>query len=316
MVASSNSNRSYAAAHFALELDDGQPGGLFKSIEGGSMRADVMTYVAGNMQDHWRQIGKPKFEDIKIQVGMAMSPRFYTWIAQFFTGNTVRHSGAIIAADFYYNERARRSFSYAMIKELTFPKLDANDKNAVYMTVGMAVEDIQFRVGSGEQIAQPKGMEGQKLWTANNFRFRLHGLDDFCRRTSKIDSFTIKQDVAEYHMGGLRAPTKFPGRIDYPNFTFYVPEADAGPFYAHAEAGIRSGQVNRMTAGLDILDNAQSVLCTVNIGNCDIIGVTPDRSDATTEEIKMVKVELYTEAMSLSYASLNVVNNGGSAVNA
>src|SRR5664279_1047379 len=108
MPASSNPNRSYAAAHFALELDGKDAVGLFRSIEGGGVRADVMTYQMGPNYDRWRQLGKPKFEDIKLQVGMAMSGPFYTWIAQFFAGQPDRKNGAIIAADFFYKERAPR----------------------------------------------------------------------------------------------------------------------------------------------------------------------------------------------------------------
>ena len=86
----SGPGRSYAAAHFALELDGGEPVGLFRSIEGGGVRADVATYQGGGNHERWRQLGKPKFEDLKLQVGMAMSAPFYTWIASFFAGRAVR----------------------------------------------------------------------------------------------------------------------------------------------------------------------------------------------------------------------------------
>jgi phage tail-like protein len=148
------SNRAYAAAHFALELDGKDEVGLFRSIEGGGVKADVMTYQpAANGETgytRWRQLGKPKFEDIKLQVGMAMSLAFYKWIEEFMVGKASRKSGAVVAADFYYKERARRNFYEAMIKELTFPKLDANDKNPVYMGVTLAVEDIEFLKGTGK----------------------------------------------------------------------------------------------------------------------------------------------------------------------
>ena len=106
-------NRTYAAAHFALELDGKDGVGLFRSVEGGGVRTDVMTYSinGGKQYERWRQLGKPKFEDIKLQVGMAMSGAFINWIRDFIAGNAARKNGAIVAADFYYNERARRSLS-------------------------------------------------------------------------------------------------------------------------------------------------------------------------------------------------------------
>jgi len=304
MPASSDPNRSYAAAHFALELDGKDTVGLFRSIEGGGIRADVMTYQLGPNYDRWRQLGKPKFEDIKLQVGMAMSQVFYNWIAKFFAGEAERRTGAIVAADFYYKERARRDFSEAIIKELTFPKLDATDKNPAYMTVSLAVEDIVFKKGTGKALDAPKGFDKQKLWTAANFIFKLDGFD-CCKRVTKIDSFTVKQNIIEHNMGGRRSPIKTPSAIEFPNIAFYLPEADAHPFMEHAMARISKGNVpGRLHGSLETFDHDHRTLCTLTFDGADVVAVTPDRSDSTTEDIKMVKVEIYTESMKFEYNAI------------
>ncbi|MEO8841890.1 MAG: phage tail protein [Kofleriaceae bacterium] len=296
MPASANPNRSYAAAHFALELDGTEAVGLFRSIEGGGVRADVMTYQNGGNYDRWRQLGKPKFEDIKLQVGMAMGKPFWDWIANFFLGVAVRKNGAIVAADFYYNERARRHFTDAMIKELTFPKLDATDKNAAYMTIALAVEDIVFLKGTGTKLPVAVGFDKQKLWTAANFHFKLDGLD--CKRVTKVDSFTIKQTIIEHNVGGQRHTTKTPSAIEFPNLAFYLPEADAAPFFEQSKNSITLGKVpTRLNGSLEMFDHELRTLCTVKFYGADVLSVTPDKSDATSEEIKMVKVEIYTERM-------------------
>jgi len=305
MPASSNPNRSYAAAHFALELDGKDAVGLFRSIEGGGVRADVMTYQMGPNYDRWRQLGKPKFEDIKLQVGMAMSQPFYDWIAKFFGGTADRKTGSIVAADFYYNERARRDFSQAMIKELTFPKLDATDKNPAYMTVALSVEDIVFKKGTGQKLAAPLGFNKQKLWTAANFNFKIDGFD-CCKRVTKIDSFTVKQNIIEHNVGGMRATTKTPSPIEFPNLTFYLPESDAQPFMDHAMKRITAGEVpGRLHGSLETFDHERRTLCTLEFFGADVVSVTPDRSDSTSEEIKMVKVEIYTESMKFEYNHLD-----------
>ena len=138
-------NRSYAAAHFGLELDGKDNVGLFRSIEGGGVRADVMTYQGGGSYLKMRQLGKPKFEDIKVQVGMAMSKPFYDWIADFFEGMATRKTGAIVAADFYYNERARRSFDGAMIRL----GISMRRRKSMLVTSSMAsiITEIQRAVG-------------------------------------------------------------------------------------------------------------------------------------------------------------------------
>src|SRR5215203_4254272 len=76
----STKERAYSAAHFALELDGKKDNiGMFRSVEGGSIKADVMTYQNGTNYDRWRQLGQPKFEDIKVSVGLSMSQPFYAW---------------------------------------------------------------------------------------------------------------------------------------------------------------------------------------------------------------------------------------------
>lgn len=308
-MTTSNPNRAYSAAHFALELDDNQQVGLFRSIEGGSIKADVMTYQNGTNYDRWRQLGKPKFEDIKIQTGMSMSEPFYKWIENFFTGVPARKNGAIVAADFNYKERARREFKEALIKELTFPKFDGQDKNAAYMTLALAVEEIVFLPGKGATLAAAAGTEKQKLWASCNFSFTLDGFDAACKRVSKIDSFTIKQNIVEYHTGTQRAPIKTPSQIEFPQITFYVPEADAQPFLDRfkeraVQGTVRGASTNK--AGELIVFDAdvnKNQLFSLQFYGADIVNVTPDKADASSEEIKQVKIELYTERMEFKYLS-------------
>ena len=309
--------RSYAAAHFALELDGKKDVGLFRSIEGGGVKADVMTYQSGAHYERWRQLGKQKYEDFKVQVGMAMSKPFYDWIAKFFAGEPDRKNGAIVAADFYYKERARREFTAGMIKELTFPKLDASDKNAAYMSIAIAVEEIVFKPGGGQPLAQQKGMSAQKLWNSCNFRFAIDGLEHACRRVTKIDSFTIKQNIIEYHSGGQTFPTKTPSQIEFPQISFYVPEADAQPFIDHfSDYAMKTERMQhshgenpspKATGMIQTYDTGNKPLFTVEFYEAEIIAITPDKSDAASEEIKLVKIDLFTEKMAFSYAAMDVM---------
>jgi phage tail-like protein len=307
---STNQQRAYSAAHFALELDGAKKSvGMFRSIEGGSIKADVMTYQSGANYDRWRQLGKPKFEDIKLQVGMSMSEPFFEWIKAFFTGEAVRKNGAIVAADFNYNERARREFSEALIKELTFPKLDATDKNAVYMNVAMAVEAIVFKPGSGGKITNINATESklQQLWAGCNFRFRLDGFEAQCARVSKIDAFTIKQNIVEYHAGGARAPIKCPTQVEFPQLSVYVPEADAEKFQEHLTKRVVKGEApGRMTGMIQTFDQEKRDLFELAFAGADIVAITHDKADAGSEEIKQVKIDIYTESMTFKYFAPSV----------
>jgi phage tail-like protein len=307
---SNNKKLAYAAAHFALELDGHKGAGLFRTIEGGSLRADVMTYQYGHSHEKWRQLGKPKFEDIKAQIGMAMSKPFYDWVSKFFAGEGVQKNGAILAGDFHYAERARREFTGAMIKELTFPALTANGNQPLLLGVTIAVEGMKFAPGTGSKIINSVGMGAQKEWAGHRFELQLDGFNDCVKHCHKIDTFTIKQNIMEYHSGGFRDPIKVGSVIDFPNLTFYIPESDAGPLFDAAKKKIVDGDMkdhNDKKAGSITLKSQQNAtLMSLEFYDAEIVSVTPDKSDASGEEIKGVKVELYTERMEIFYPAGDV----------
>jgi phage tail-like protein len=301
--------RAYAAAHFALELHGiDQDLGLFRSIEGGGLKCDVMTYQNAGNYERWRQLAKPKFENIKLQMGMGMSEPFYKWIEEFFTGKGTRKNGAIVAADFYYKERARREFSEALIAELTFPALSATDKNTAYMTVALAVEDILFKKGDeGKELKMNKGYDTQKDWKACNFTFSLDGFAEACKRVTKIESFTVKQNILEYPSGGRRTVAKAPSVMEFPTISFSLPEVDAQPLLDHFKKRGVDGEVpGRLHGQIDTFDNTIGAKDAAShfmleFFNADITNAQPDKSDASSEEMKLVKFDLYTESMKFTY---------------
>lgn len=302
----STQGRTYSAAHFVLELESkNNMVGVIRSVDGGGVKSEIMTYQSGNSHDTWRQIGKPKYEDLKIEFGMAMSNSFYNWIQAFFRGEVVRKDGAVVAADFLYKERARREFQSAIISEISFPKLDGTDKNPCYMTATIVPETLRFERGSSNAINANFG-EAQRLWTPANFELVLDGFDDACRRVTKIDGFTIKQQIHEYHAGNLRDPIRVPGLLEFPNLSFYVPEADAQPFIEHyTKFGINGEpqKAARHTGSITCMDNAGEELCTVTLEGVDIAHIAPEKHDSSSEDIKLVKIEIAIENMEFEYKS-------------
>jgi hypothetical protein len=59
----------------------------------------------------------------------------------------------------------------------------------------------------------------------------------------------------------------------------------------------------RMKGEINTYDNEGNVLFTVQYLGAEIFNVTHDKSDAASEEIKQVKIELCVESMTISYAS-------------
>jgi phage tail-like protein len=301
---SGNQNRSYSSAHFILELDGSHIAGFFRSVEGGGVKADVMTYQMGNAPDQWRQLAKPKYDDLKIQVGMSMSQEFYGWISRFFNGTIERRNGAIISGDFHYKERARRVMKNMLISEVQIPKFDASDRAPCYMTVGLVPETVEFEPGNPKVDLSPTVQTKQKLWTPNRFEFTINRFEQCLKRVTKIEGFTIKQQILEYRSGNLRDPWRVPGRIEFPNLTFFLPEADAGPLIDHFTKRVLRGEPPphaRLTGGITALDSENWPLCTISLGGIDISSIGPDKSDSTSQEIKQVKVDITCESMSFQY---------------
>lgn len=305
MAIGTNSSRAYSAAHFVLELDQTEIAGFFRSVEGGGIKAEVLTYNMGSNADQWRQLGKPKYDDVKIQVGMSMSQTFYAWIESFFAGKVVRKNGAILAGDFHYKERARREMFDILISEVSIPKFDAGDRSPCYMGVTLVPERVQFAAGTQRDLSPSVSASQQKLWTPNHFEFVISGFEQATRRTTKIDGFSIKQQILEYRSGNQLDAVRVPGRVVFPNLTFYIPEADAKPLSDHFTSRVQRGApppATRLDGAITATDSDGSPLCTISLFGIDISALGPDKSDSTSQDIKQVKVDITVEKMAFAYA--------------
>ena len=305
MAIGTNTSRAYSAAHFVLELDHTEIAGFFRSVEGGGVKAEVLTYNMGSNPEGWRQLGKPRYDDIKIQVGMSMSETFYDWIEAFFAGKIVRKDGAILAGDFHYKERARREMFDVLISEVAIPKFDAADRSPCYMGVTLVPERVQFAAPTMRDLSPQVSATSQKLWTPNHFEFVISGFQEATRRTTKIEGFSIKQQILEYRSGNQLNAVRVPGRITFPNLTFYIPEADAKPLVDHFTKRVIRGAPpapTRLDGAITATDADRSPLCTVSLFGIDISGIGPDKSDSTSQEIKQVRVDITVEKMSFQYA--------------
>jgi hypothetical protein len=301
------SSRAYSAAHFLLELDQHENVGFIRSLEGGGVRSETLAYRGGDSHAIYRQQGAPHHEELRIQIGMSMSRSFCAWIEGFVSGRGVRKSGAIVAGDFHYKERARRTFRDAIIGAVTLPRFDGADRSPCYMGVTLLPERVELASGTAADLPRHIGAR-QKLWSPNRFDFAIDGFESATRRTMKVDSFTIKQEVHEYRSGDLKDPIRVPGRVELPNLFFYVPEADASPLFTHFTRTVVEGRRTdgRLTGHLSARDSDGNALCTVDLHGVEIASIGPDRSDAGSQEIKQVRVEIAVEAMKLNHAASGI----------
>jgi hypothetical protein len=300
--------RAYVAAHFALDLEGEGPMGFLRSADGGGITTDIQTYHQGRMMDLWRQVGRPKFGDITLQVGMGLAPPFYDWISSFFTRKIVRKNGTIIGADFNYTERTRRNFNDALITEIGFPALDGGSKDAALMTVKLSPEGMTYEtIEDGDKLQSPPGMNlPNKMWHAANFKFTIDGFEDSLQRVTKIDAFSIKQPVLDYPSGNRRTSVRVAGKIDYPPINIYIQEVDSSGAIEQAYARLIDYDApsdGGMNASLEYLAPDLTTLATVNMTGVDIVSIEHQKLDASAETSAMVKLQIQVEAMTVEYAA-------------
>jgi len=321
MAATSKKNRPYISSRFVLELDDGggasQYVGTIQSIEGGGFKSDVVDEKVGRESLVMKYSGRPKFEDVTIQVGMVMAPRFWKWLKNSFRYDAKRCNGAMVALDYDNRERWRRNFYDALIKEVTFPTLDGAAKEPAYLQVKFSVENIKEQGGSRASYQHPAEQqnkdewEKQRQWLPSMFTFRVDNFSPDKVETVKIDSFTIKQEVIDNPVGGLLQASKEPGRIDFPNLSVTILQRDADPWMKWWDEFVRAGkheQSKQKTGHISYLSREAAAggaligkpLLTLDIFGIGILGVSPVKHDSKQAQLQKVKLDLYCESMDLS----------------
>jgi phage tail-like protein len=303
------SKRGYVAGKYGVELD-GIMAGWVWSAEGGHATSDVIVEKLGPDHIQKKHIAGVKYEDISVSCGTGMSRAFYEWIKASFDHKYARKSGAIIAADYDYNEYSRLTFFNGLITEIGFPALDASSKDAAKMSIKFAPEYTRTTTtqGGGPSVAGGKysiDAKTQKKWTPANFRLRIDGLEDSCTRVNKIEAITLKQKVVENPVGELRDYEKEPAVLEVPNLVVTFPESHSKPFYDWHENFVikgNNGDDQEKGGTLEFLTpNLSEVLFTITFSHLGIFKLTPEKVESGSENIRRLKAEMYCEDMKFDY---------------
>lgn len=315
----SKDQRPYISSRFVLELDAGgsmEAVGTLQAIEGGSYKSDVIEEKVGSEGLVLKYPGRPKFEEVTIQVGMAMAPRFWDWLEKSFTYQAERRDGALVALDFDNRERWRRTFTGALIKEVTFPTLDGAAKEPAYLGVKFVVEDIddpqepKTRKQEHREQESKGEWDKQRLWLPSMFTFVVDGLTQENQETCKIDGFTIKQEVIDVPVGGHLTTTKEPGRVDFPGISVHIVQRDAAPWIAWWKTFVRAGthqQGQQRTGHIQYLKREAKgggrltgeALMTMELFGLGLLNVSPVKHESKQMQLQKIKLDLYCEHMKL-----------------
>lgn len=298
--------RSYAGNRFYLELD--KPSGWLFTAEGGQPSTDLITERLAGGYPSRKHVGIVKFDDMTITCGTGMTEQFYQWLQQSLRYEHQRRNGAVVSANYDYKEVARQDFHQALITEIGFPGLDASSKDTAKFNIKYAVEWTEMKYSaSGQSIRAAGNIDPpkQKLWTIANFQVQIDGLEQVCKRVTKVEAITIKQTVVENQIGERLVYEKEPAQIDFPNLVLTVPEADIEPWYKWHHDVVVKGKSDKSSEKGGHLEyktsNLAETLFRLDFKNMGPLKFTPDKLESANDKIRYVKVELYCEHMDFQY---------------
>jgi len=163
---------------------------------------------------------------MKIEMGMNMSQNITDWLNEFINGSQMRKSGAIVATGYNFEPVAKYEFKDALITEIEFPWMDAANKSMLVISFKINPEEIKYSTGSSPE--NKTNVKKNKQFMPGNFRFEIDGLP--CKNITTVESFKITQKVSGDKIGSVREQKIEPGKPEYPNITFTIPEGDVGQY--------------------------------------------------------------------------------------
>jgi hypothetical protein len=270
-----------------------------KTVSGGAISAPVIEQkpAAGGFAE--KHLGPPTYEEFVVRVGLSSAPDLYAWIASSWTQSPERRDGSVVTADVNGNARSERRFTDARITGVTVPTLDGSSKDAGYLTVTFAPELIRTQPASGTLPASSS--KPGKPWLCSNFRLELDGID--ASRVATIESFTVRNAVAEDVVGDGRDLTREPARPQFPNLVVSVAAAGAQSWETWFDDFVVNGNndQSREKSGAIVLLSRDlgKELGRIALHNVGICALRPPALGANTETVPRISVELYCEWMEL-----------------
>ncbi|HKC37682.1 MAG TPA: hypothetical protein VKB95_16510, partial [Chitinophagaceae bacterium] len=219
----------------------------------------------------------------EFQIEMSsISSSLADWMNAFINGDPFKKSGNMVAADNNTKANSLLDFNDAMITEISFPELNAKNKNTPAMiTLKFKPEEISFK-NETDKTTQPAKPGNKKQWMPANFEIDLSGLS--CKGVFKTEGFKITQKITEKMIGDVRKPVNIPGKLEYPNITFYIPAADSKPWMDWYKNFNKSN--NTRTGYLKYMNDKGESLFSIPLNNVKPVEVGPVRDGSYKVTVK------------------------------
>ena len=290
-----------AASPLALRL--GSPAQnditLLRKASGGNVVGRVVAFSSGNDPVVQKQLDGTTTDDLRVELGMAMSSDLFDWIAASWGPNPPNHDGALLACDFTYTIRSERGFVGALISETAFPSLDAAAKTPGYLGLRLTPRSVLPGTNPNVKLNMGPGLK-QKLWLTSNFRLDVDGLN--ASKVSRVAPFVVRRDIEVVTSGGTT--TLQAGRVDFPSLRISLSMSGADSWFDWYEDFVLNGNngPNAERSGSITLlgPNLADELFRVDLNGLGIFRLTTDKDeDAPQDQIPRLTAHLYCEQMTL-----------------
>lgn len=210
----------WVTGDWVLSLD-GAVVGRARSVEGGSVRSEVMTESGPGQVVH-KHIGSPEYDPFVLEVGLGMSKGFFDWIGGAFDRRNVRKGLILHQIDRATgHEQAQLELKQARVTAVEVPQLAAADMGPAWLKVTVAPERVQRSAGTGVKLDSKLASDPLSPAT---MRFEVSGIG----RVSELKSvapWTFKQGLAG---GGERDYHLEPTKTEFGNLLVTLAEGAKG----------------------------------------------------------------------------------------
>jgi hypothetical protein len=290
---------SVSGGKFSLVLD-GLKCGILKSCQPGSYKVEVVEIPVAAGMFPKKTIGNLGTDPCEATMGIASAAKpLWAWIQDTLDMKHSRRNGELQRGDYDGNIKSRIEFKQALFTELGLPACDGGSKESGFLTIKWTNQTQRILAGGGK-LEEQEVQAAQKQWISSNFRMAIDGMNEGCKRVSKVDPITFKQETARDSVGHLREYDLIPTKSSFSDLSVTFSEVDAADWVKWYDdfiiAGKTAEDVGEKTASLEFLSpDLSKTLLTVNFENCGLLSLTVPKDEKGDAKVRSLNAKMYCE---------------------
>ena len=196
----------YNVTNFVLDFD-GEQGGYLSAFTAPTLEVEEIKQSLGPGGETKVMHGNPKWGEAKMVFNISQTGKLWTVMESVLKKDCTEFNMGIVLADQNYKGKRRVDMTGCLVKELSFPKLDAKDgKKHLEVTFTAVCESVEFK--SDSSAIQGVINKTAKNWLCSNFEpsGMPGGIKSDSVMNLELPKFVAK--IADENTGMKRFPTR------------------------------------------------------------------------------------------------------------